>query len=481
MKKKFIYLGIVLFSIFFAIPDFVKAEDLKCDYHYYYNGNGLNQGTTALDLKANCVYSFKDDGTLSKHSCSMNYYYKSEENEKIKKISLDNWTATGNYKFVYSNDGVSVKTSVQDSKKCPDYVVGYYDVKSGIFGDNSSFQLYAAIDKQRAHEMIQEWEKVGALAKVHILKNVTISASEDEKKKAYEDIEKWIEELEKASAGNFNVSECEDPTKVITRYSECKTWLNNMKVAIDVMQKTYNDYVYNKIVDENDNRVKKVAKLIDDYEKKVKGFEVTVGDLDCETKLQLGLVDDCNYQPPGGPSSGSDIETSTGTNMCTSCGNGALEDIPMELPMFIRNLILVIQLLVPVALIGLGIYDFIRAVVGSDDKIMKEAQNRFIKRIIAGVLIFFTIAIVKAVFLLIPDNVDILGCVPCFVSDKSHCGTEYVCPPREELTNDSSNKTCYICQDEVGASSQHWTSVKPNGYVSCDELPNESEDTCLHG
>lgn len=111
---------------------------------------------------------------------------------------------------------------------------------------------------------------------------------------------------------------------------------------------------------------------------------------------------------------------------CVSCGNGALQDIPAQLPQFVRNIITVVQTLIPVLLIGLGMFDFVKAVVASDEKAMQESQRRFIRRIIAAVLIFLIVAIVKFVFALIPGD-NLLGCVSCFISDKNSCGVEYEC------------------------------------------------------
>jgi hypothetical protein len=132
-----------------------------------------------------------------------------------------------------------------------------------------------------------------------------------------------------------------------------------------------------------------------------------------------------NSQDTTNGTSGKEVEN-TFNDSCISCGNGTLKDIPSALPQFVRNIILLLQILVPIILIGLGIYDFVRAVIASDEKMMKESQNRFIKRIIAAVLVFFVVAMVKAVFSLIPGE-STLSCIPCFVSSKNSCDSEYTC------------------------------------------------------
>ena len=431
MKKLHFYILTIFVTLLLGFEN-VSAKDLSCDYHYYYNGNGLNQGSTAYDLWATCIFEFKDSGDLSSHSCTMNYYYKSEDNEKTKKVKLDNWTATGNYKFVYSNDGKSVKESINNTKQCPSYLVAYYNVKSTLWWDSSSFQLYAAIDESRAHEMVQHWADAGAIANTHILNGTFLPTDVEEQEKAYKKIQEWTTALEKSTETSFDFSECEDSTKVITRYSECKTLISNMETTISTIEKEFNGYVKNNIVDENDSRVKKLYELIEKYKNEIKKVNNNMENLDCETKLQLGLVNECGVVQPEDDLDDSDGEThdpeyNSSSKTCVSCGDEALTNIPEQLPMFVRNIVLVLQLLVPILLIGMGMYDFIRAVTSNDEKMMKESQNKFIKRIIAGVLIFLVTAIVKFAFSLIPNSADVISCIPCFISSSNSCSAPYTC------------------------------------------------------
>lgn len=137
-----------------------------------------------------------------------------------------------------------------------------------------------------------------------------------------------------------------------------------------------------------------------------------------------------------GENSNTDPEYSTSKRTCVTCGNGTLKDIPSQLPLFIRNCVKFFQLMIPVILIIVGIIDFVRAVIANDEKIMAESQKRFIRRTTGGVLFFFVVAIVRFVFGLIDGNVNVLGCVPCFISDSGSCGEEYTCPDRKSISTD---------------------------------------------
>lgn len=113
---------------------------------------------------------------------------------------------------------------------------------------------------------------------------------------------------------------------------------------------------------------------------------------------------------------------------------GSVRGIPAGLPKMCRNAINTIKILVPVILIVMGIIDMLKATTANDEKIMKDAQTKFIRRIVAAVLVFFVVAIVQFVINLIGRaafkqknlNVsntknDISLCVGCFVSNSKYC------------------------------------------------------------
>ena len=107
----------------------------------------------------------------------------------------------------------------------------------------------------------------------------------------------------------------------------------------------------------------------------------------------------------------------------TSCGG--VDNIPVSVPRITRNLYNVLKYLVPVALILLGMFDFFRSFIASDEKLMRDGIGRFIKRIIAGVLVFLVLAIAQLVFGLISDSSttdNISDCISCFLGDESDCG-----------------------------------------------------------
>lgn len=77
---------------------------------------------------------------------------------------------------------------------------------------------------------------------------------------------------------------------------------------------------------------------------------------------------------------------------------------------FIRSLINLLCLLIPVGLIIFGSIDLGKAVISSDEKEIKGATSKLIKRAIAAVAVFFIPFIVNLIFGLLPDNVEWANC-----------------------------------------------------------------------
>ncbi len=58
----------------------------------------------------------------------------------------------------------------------------------------------------------------------------------------------------------------------------------------------------------------------------------------------------------------------------------------------------VLQIGIPIILIVLGTLDLGKAVLSGDDKVVKEAQSKLIKRCIYAILVFFIVTLVNLIF-----------------------------------------------------------------------------------
>ena len=101
------------------------------------------------------------------------------------------------------------------------------------------------------------------------------------------------------------------------------------------------------------------------------------------------------------------------------------------IPNLVTQVVKVIQFGIPIVLIILGMIDLGKAVMSNDEKEMKAAQGKLIKRVIYAVVIFLVVAIVKLVFGLLSNantdssnKVGLTDCIDCFVNYEDGCDTK---------------------------------------------------------
>ena len=74
----------------------------------------------------------------------------------------------------------------------------------------------------------------------------------------------------------------------------------------------------------------------------------------------------------------------------STAGNGLLNIVKL-----VKILVGVIQIVVPIAIILLGSIDLAKAAMAGDEKKISENQQKFIKRLIAAILVFLVVVIVR--------------------------------------------------------------------------------------
>ena len=82
---------------------------------------------------------------------------------------------------------------------------------------------------------------------------------------------------------------------------------------------------------------------------------------------------------------------------CTSKETGILGSVQDEesVAWLLQKILNYIKILGPSLAIALGTIDFVKAIVTSDEKSMKETQKKFVNRLIAALLLFFVPLIVQ--------------------------------------------------------------------------------------
>ena len=105
-----------------------------------------------------------------------------------------------------------------------------------------------------------------------------------------------------------------------------------------------------------------------------------------------------------------------------SCGSGELKFDGL-IPTITSTIVLIIQIGVPVLLIIFGMFDLGKAVIAQKEDEIKKGQSLFFKRLIAAILVFFVVTIVKLVVGFAADRADAVDCIDCFVRGGSNCST----------------------------------------------------------
>lgn len=113
-------------------------------------------------------------------------------------------------------------------------------------------------------------------------------------------------------------------------------------------------------------------------------------------------------------------------------------EIASVVPSFTVTVVNLLKIFIPIILVIYGMIDLSKAVMANDDKVMKEAQTKLIKRIVYAIVIFFVVAVVQLVFGKLAeaggyvsaqdgksdnekDKTNVSACISCFISDTSKC------------------------------------------------------------
>lgn len=102
---------------------------------------------------------------------------------------------------------------------------------------------------------------------------------------------------------------------------------------------------------------------------------------------------------------------------CESSIKGAIID--SRIPETTSTIITVIRIAVPVLLVIFGMLDLFKGLTAGKEDEIKKGQQTFIKRLIAGALIFFVVIIVQFIVSFAAGSNDgktIMDCANCFIN-----------------------------------------------------------------
>ena len=161
-----------------------------------------------------------------------------------------------------------------------------------------------------------------------------------------------------------------------------------------------------------------------------------------------------------------------------ACGN--VSGIPERIPKITSKMVSIVEVAVPVLMIIFGVIDFVRGMTDGKIDNISERRKIFIKRIITGLLVFFTIAIVKFLISVVSDSVssaNVSKCIDCFLSNdcsKSNETTENTKKVKSGTATTSKQKSDLSSKAENNQSSKQTTN-KTN--TSNDSSSNNSDNS----
>lgn len=109
-------------------------------------------------------------------------------------------------------------------------------------------------------------------------------------------------------------------------------------------------------------------------------------------------------------------------NEYISCGDNS---IPAPIAPITRTIVLMLEIILPLAIIIVGSLDFFKAVAAADQEKIKKNQNQFINRLKAGAIFFFVIVVVRFAVSIVADQTDqqsLTNCIDCLINDETKCG-----------------------------------------------------------
>lgn len=132
-----------------------------------------------------------------------------------------------------------------------------------------------------------------------------------------------------------------------------------------------------------------------------------------------------------------------------SCGNTKFQ-FHKSLPDFTSTVFDVLKVLTPVIIIITGMIDLLKAVAAQKEDEIKKAQQKLVRRLLAGAIVFLVFVIVETVIHMTAEGNDAenaMDCVNCFLNGSSNCTENPVsCNNENGNTKPLEKYVCYKCQ-----------------------------------
>lgn len=112
------------------------------------------------------------------------------------------------------------------------------------------------------------------------------------------------------------------------------------------------------------------------------------------------------------------LDTNTSTVTGVSCGG--LKNLPEQLPKLTSIIFDLIKVTVPIGIVIKGMIDIAKAVASQKEDEIKKGTQMFVKRLIAGAIVFLVILITETIFNIVGSDIEsntLSKCINCFVNN----------------------------------------------------------------
>ncbi len=376
MRKKILVTFVILFCLFMSpIGVDAKTTTKECSYYVNYNQLSGSGGGTI-----NCTFNWDDSWFFGGFSYSCKYDSGPDGEMTI---------LIGNYNSE-KGTGFALDEWFEKNKSCPRYLVFNSQNLS------SSSSTYAAnTDKQV--DLIKD--KYGKSFTEHIETSIRDQEIKDDpnseaakecqnKKEALDNSIALLQgnrnKLIEMNCQNYELSDDERDTVAsadnIKWGRECKQITDNYSITVNSAKKALEDYTNSGCLDNNSDEYKQ-------YEDTISGLEQEVEQIADNIDEQNGVYDD-EWEELGEDIGSGDFGNPVSCPDIINMEEGHIG--------WILNTILnYVKIIGPILVVLLSSIDFIKAVVGFDEKAMKEAQNKLIIRLVAALGLFLVPTLVQ--------------------------------------------------------------------------------------
>ena len=259
-----------------------------------------------------------------------------------------------------------IESKYSSSNKCPQYIM----VTKTLTGYN----VYLSYNEAALQKIANDKNLlIGSKKAIVTHCSTDYTPPKDKEENLYKRVEEKTKAI-KDAADKFNIEDCKDNSKVITRISECRSQYNSANMILNSAENEIRGLIASGDISADDPRVKAFFAAVEKAKKK---WEKAEKQIEKEQKK----IDEEMSDDPEKP------KKKTETSYWNTEGG--------ETNKFLKKVWGMLKVIVPVLVVILSIADFLKTLIVSDEKNYKEGFIRFLKRIGVAIILFVLPAIIK--------------------------------------------------------------------------------------